>query len=377
MVNILYSVKKQNEEDLMWSYPLNTFRAVAYLKKHDYHLNFGIINNKNQNECDVAFVDSRFLTLDILDNQRKPLIVYDQTDFSSCYNGNWGNIRDFIHSDSVKFVCKNSVYTNLELHNHPTFEGTVHGKFCLDSAIACGDKPNRYYELENHKKIDDNHIVKMNVLSHYLWSDIIEKSLMPNLDLSSLDNMHRRPIDILLLGSGSHYLCWHVRWHRSKAADAMRKLPNEIIRCLGLSSDSKLPKYRSKINWPNPPEFFNLAKNSKIMLSPWGYGELSTRDYEAIICGNIIIKPKLLNKTLEISTFPEIYLAGNIVYCKPDFSDLEDRVYEILNSYDAYANQAVLSANKLLEIYNKKDQPFINLLQIFKKLNNENIMKYL
>ena len=89
MVNILYSVKKQNEEDLMWSYPLNTFRAVAYLKKHDYHLNFGIINNKNQNECDVAFVDSRFLTLDILDNQRKPLIVYDQTDFSSCYNGNW------------------------------------------------------------------------------------------------------------------------------------------------------------------------------------------------------------------------------------------------------------------------------------------------
>jgi len=113
------------------------------------------------------------------------------------------------------------------------------------------------------------------------------------------------------------------------------------------------------------------------MLSPWGYGELSTRDYEAIICGNIIIKPKLLNKTLEISTFPEIYLAKNIVYCKPDFSDLEDRVYEILNSYDAYANQAVLSANKLLEIYNKKDQPFINLLQIFKKLNNENSMKYL
>jgi len=372
LINVLYSIKKENEEDLMWSYPLNTFRAVDYFKEHDYKLNFNIITKENQNECDIAFVDSRFLTSDILDTQKKPLIAYDQTDFSSCYNGNFkANNRDLIDSDLVKFVCKNSVYTNLELHNHTTFEGTVHGKFCLDYAILCGDKLNgNDGELKNHKKINDKHIVKMNVLSHYLWSNVVEKALMSKFNLNDLDNMHRRPIDILLLGSGSHhYWCWHVKWHRSKAADAMKKLPNEIIRCLGLSSDSKLSKYRNKISWPWPSEFFNLAKNSKIMLSPWGYGELSTKDYEAIICGNIIIKPKLLNETLEISTFPEIYLAKNIVYCKPDFSDLEDKVYEILNNYDTYVNEALLNAHKLLEIYNEKNKPFINLLKIFDKLN--------
>ena len=370
MIDILYSIKKQNEEDLMWSYPLNTFCAVDYFKEYDYKLNFNIITKKNQNECDIAFVDSRFLTSDILDTQRKPLIVFDQTDFSSCYNGYFGNNRDFIDSDLVKFVCKNSIYTNLELHNHPTFEGTVHGKFCLDSAMLCGDKLNGDDgEFKNHKKINDKHVAKMNILSNYLWSNIIEKGLMPKFNLSDLDNLHRRPIDILLLGCGSHYWCWHVKWHRSKAADAIRKLPNEIIRCFGLSSENKLCKYRNKISWPWPSEFFNLAKNSKIMLSPWGYGELSTRDYEAIICGNIIIKPKLLNETLEISTFPEIYLNKSIVYCKPDFSDLEDKVYQILNSYDTYIDEAVLNALKLLEIYNKKNQPFVNLLKVFKKLN--------
>ena len=192
---------------------------------------------------------------------------------------------------------------------------------------------------------------------------------MPKFNLNDLNNMHRRPIDILLLGSGLHYWCWHVKWHRSKAADAMRKLPNEIIRCFGLSSHNEFARQRGKISWPNSSEFFNLAKSSKIMLSPWGYGELSTRDYEAIICGNIIIKPKLLNETLEISTFPEIYLTKNIVYCKPDFSDLEDKVYEILNNYDTYVNEALLNAHKLLEIYNEKNRPFINLLKIFNKLS--------
>ena len=370
MIDILYSIKKENEENLMWSYPLNTFRAVDYFKEFNYKLNFNIITKENQNECDIAFVDSRFLTSDILDTQRKPLIVYDQTDKSSYYNGSVGNIRDFIDLDLVKFICKNSVYTNLELHNYTTFEGSVHGKFCLDSAILCGDKLNgNDGELKNHKKINDKHIVKMNVLSHYLWSNPIEKGLMPKFNLSDLNNMHRRPIDVLLLGSGLHYWCWHVKWHRSKAADAMRKLPNEIIRCFGLSSHNEFARQRGKINWPNTSEFFNLAKSSKIMLSPWGYGELSTRDYEAIICGNIIIKPKLLNETLEISTFPEIYLAKNIVYCKPDFSDLEDKVYEILNSYDTYINEATLNAHKLLKIYNEKNQPFINLLKIFDKLN--------
>lgn len=354
----------------MWSYPLNTDRAVDYLKKNNYNLNFNIINKENQNECDIVFTDSRFLTSNILENQKKPLIVYDQTDFSSCYNGYFGNNRDFIDSDLVKFVCKNSIYTNLELHNYPTFEGTVHGKFCLDHAILCNERlKGNHDELKIHKKINDNHVVKMNILSNYIWSNVVEKGLIKNFNLSSLDNMNRRPIDILLLGSGSHYWCWHVKWHRSKAADAMRKLPNEIIRCFGLSSENKLCNYRNKIGWPWPSEFFNLAKNSKIMLSPWGYGELSSRDYEAIICGNIIIKPSLLNEKLEISTFPEIYLDKSIVYCKPDFSDLEYKVYEILNSYGTYANQAVLNANKLLEIYNEKNQPFVNLLKVFDKLN--------
>lgn len=375
MPNILYSLKKQNDEDLMWSYPLNTFRAVSFFKKYDFHLDFDFLNKKNQNEYDLIFSDSRFINEDILETQKKPLIVYDQTDYSSCYDGNYGNIRSFLFHDQVKMVCKNSVYSNQEYHNYDTYEGTFHGNICLNYAKKYSEQPKNCHPIIQHNRLEKNQISKIQVLSHYLWSDIIEKSLMQNLKTDTFQDFYLRPIDVLLLGSGSHYWCWHVKWHRSKAIDALKKLPNEIIRCFGLSGHKEIPKFRESVVWPMPPQYFSLAQKAKIVISPWGYGELSTRDYEAILCGNVIIKPKLTNESLYISTFPEIYNLRNVVYCEPDFSDLELQVYKILNDYDNYANASLIAANKFLDIY-KSLSPFQNLLQLFKNILNENKFKY-
>lgn len=376
MTNILYSIKKQNDEDLMWSYPINTFRCLSFFKNHDINLDFDFINEKNQNQYDLIFSDSRFLNKKILDTQEKPLIVYDQTDFSSCYNGNYGDIRDFLCHDKVKAVFKNSVYENLEYHNCDTYEGTLHGKICLDLAIKNSEKDiSCLNDCKKNQVIDKSIFGKMCVLSHYLWSDIVDKSLIPNLNHEIYQNLHLRPIDVILIGSGSHYWNWHVRWHREKAISAMNKLPNEVIRCCGLSQDKNLAKHRKSVVWPMPPQYFSLCYKSKIVVSPWGYGEVSTRDYEAILCGNIIIKPRLMSQNLQIKTYPDLYDGENVVFCEPDFSDLEIKVYEILNNYDKYASAAVKKARLFYDIY-KSNSAFENLLLLFKKILNEKKLKY-
>lgn len=368
MTNILYSIKKQNDEDLMWSYPINTFKCLSYFKKNGIDIVFDTINLQNQNKYDLVFTDSRFLTEKIVDSQKTPIIVYDQTDFSSCYDGNYGNIRNFLFYDVVKGIFKNSIYDDLYFHNHETFENTLHGKVCLDLAIKNGEKETTCVEqVKKHQIIDKVHRDKMFVLSHYLWSDIIEKSLVPILKDEAYQDLHLRPIDLVLLGSGFHYWCWHVKWHRNKAINAVRKLPNEIIKCYGLSEDKSIPKYRKSVLWPMPPQYFSLCCKSKIVLSPWGYGELSTRDYEAALCGNIIIKPRISNKGLNIKTYPDLFYKENIVFCEPDFSDLESKVYEILNNYDKYAQAALLNAKNIFDIY-KKNNPYENLLNLFKKV---------
>lgn len=377
MIKILFSIKKQNDEDLMWSYPINTFRCLSFFKNHDINLDFDFINDKNQNNYDLVFTDSRFLTKKLLDSQEKPLVVYDQTDFSSCYNGNYGNIRDFLCHDKVKSVLKNSMYDNLEFHNYDTYEGTLHGKICLDLAIKNSEKNiSCLADCQKHQNINKSAFGKMSVLSHYLWSDIVDKSLIPNISHDTYQNLHLRPVDLILIGSGSHYWCWHVRWHREKAIDAIKKLPNEIIKCLGLSEDKNIAKYRKSVVWPMPPQYFSLCCKSKIVLSPWGYGEVSTRDYEAVLCGNVIIKPRLSVNGLGIKTYPEdLYEGESIVFCEPDFSDLEAKAYEILNNYDKYAQAAIIKAKKFCEIY-KTNSAFDNLLFILKKLLTDKKVKY-
>lgn len=376
MTNILYSLKKQNEEDLMWSYPINTFKCLSSLKRHNIEINFELLNSKNQNEYDLVFTDSRFLTSDIIDAQKKPVIVYDQTDFSSCYDGNYGSIRSFLFHDCVKAICKNSIYKDHYFHNYETYESTAHGKICIDIAVANGEKPKTCIDqIKKHQILGAEHFNKIIVLSHYLWSEIIDKSLIPNLKDDTYQDLHLRPIDLTLLGSGSHYWCWHVKWHRQKAMEAIKRLPNEVIRCFGLSEDKSIPKYRKSVLWPMPPQYFSLCNKSKIVLSPWGYGEVSTRDYEATLCANVIIKPRISNNNLPIKTYPDLYDGENIVYCEPDFSDLESKVYEVLNNYDKYAQAARYKAKIFCDVY-RENNAFDNLAFLFKKVLNDKKFKF-
>tara|TARA_A100001035_G_scaffold279993_1_gene283415 strand:- start:706 stop:1848 length:1143 start_codon:yes stop_codon:yes gene_type:complete len=60
------------------------------------------------------------------------------------------------------------------------------------------------------------------------------------------------------------------------------------------------------------------------LLSPFGWGEICYRDYEAIMCGNILIKPDMSH----LSTWPNIY--GDDCYLKLDWDFMNlDKICEL------------------------------------------------
>ena len=78
---------------------------------------------------------------------------------------------------------------------------------------------------------------------------------------------------------------------------------------------------------------YTLAARSKVVVSPWGVCELSWRDYEAVLGGAIIVKPR--QPYIYCSAQPWITnKGGNFVFCDPDFSDLRGAVERALNMYD-------------------------------------------
>lgn len=73
----------------------------------------------------------------------------------------------------------------------------------------------------------------------------------------------------------------------------------------------------------SPEAYIEELKRSKICFSPFGFGEVAWRDYEAVACGALLLKPSMAH----CETDPDIFIAGKTyVPIQWDFSDLEEKV---------------------------------------------------
>lgn len=141
-----------------------------------------------------------------------------------------------------------------------------------------------------------------------------------------IDYTQERPIDVFFAGavySENHeHSIRHalMGWHRSRACEALKNIPD--INALVLEGH------------PLPfDEYLKTMQKSKIVVSPWAWGEWAFRDYEAIHSGAILVKPD----TSFVESTPDIYQNyDTYVPCKPDFSDLPEIITGILKNYDTY-----------------------------------------
>jgi hypothetical protein len=127
-----------------------------------------------------------------------------------------------------------------------------------------------------------------------------------------------RPVDVSFAGRidypdfGNSFHGSMITSHRVMAIEAISKLPHACRTSSGLNA---IPFQ----------DYVHQLLSSKIIVSPYGYGETCFRDWEAIFAGALLIKPSIDH----IEGFPFH------VPCKPDFSDLAEVValsLERLNS---------------------------------------------
>lgn len=77
-------------------------------------------------------------------------------------------------------------------------------------------------------------------------------------------------------------------------------------------------------------DYLNTMYNCKIILSPYGFGEVTPRDLEAAMFGCVLIKPDM--SYLEM--IPNVYVPNDTyVACKQDFSDINEKIEYVLSDY--------------------------------------------
>jgi len=89
--------------------------------------------------------------------------------------------------------------------------------------------------------------------------------------------------------------------------------------------------------------YYRYIQSSKVLLAPFGYGEMAPRDLESAQIGSLLIKPNMNH----IDTYPNIYIKDKTyISCNWDYSDLEDKIQYAVENFDAIRNEFVNNLRK-------------------------------
>jgi hypothetical protein len=157
----------------------------------------------------------------------------------------------------------------------------------------------------------------------------------------SSSKIHERKYDIAFVGTTNYGEGTNTTLHRTDLIPKLKEISakHNIKLYLGESGNGdKIPLHK----------FHRILKNTKIFISPWGYGEWSLKEFECICFGTHCIIP---NKHL--SNYPDYY--SNFDEYLLDFTNLEDVILYSLNNLDII-QEKIDKNKKLFSEYSNEKQ---------------------
>ena len=91
--------------------------------------------------------------------------------------------------------------------------------------------------------------------------------------------------------------------------------------------------------------YFEEMKNSKLVISPFGLGEITLRDFEVFLCGAALIKPKMDH----MDTWPNFYDPSLIFEYSWDLSDLDAIIDDLRHRDTEILEKATASQRNYLK----------------------------
>lgn len=138
----------------------------------------------------------------------------------------------------------------------------------------------------------------------------------------------------------------HLEWYgklRMQAIEAVKALGDRYT--LAISGEYLEERTVSR------RQYLRDMKRGRIAISPFGWGELSLRDYEAVCHNCLLIKPSVDH----IATEPNIFIAGETyVPVRWDYADLEEKCDYYLTHPEA-ADRIIQNARNVFINYFRRD----------------------
>ncbi len=230
------------------------------------------------------------------------VVMFDGCD-SPSLAGSW----DVFKETKAKYLFKNSLYNNLDWYKEPS----VLGRYFWGKS----DNPDHNYQID-----DELYNVK---LSGCNWLNTIHDKRW--FDYKQID----KPIDICALFSYPVKENWEWEIKHSEYYNKFRKPFIDVLMTLKDKYNIRMIENGQHIP---PNEYYQIMRQSKIILAPFGYGEIAPRDFEAVQFGSILMKPDMSH----VNTVPNPYNQTTYASIKWDASDMEETVESILSDFNAF-----------------------------------------
>ena len=277
--------------------PSNSQSQVVYrCREHLEHLGVTWVNDPH--DADLLLVQQIQDEAEVMIGMGKPTAILERIDGCQLT----GDVRRWIMLPRVRKVIKNSIYHRFEIYN------TIRWRYHEDLIREFLGRP---------VKAPPSDIIPLEILRRKLrlgFSYAAYDRLRPFVE-ETFDANADRPYDVFFAGTVD-YKDDIVTWHRTAAIEAVKNLPKSMA---VVAASGR----------PIPPETYRqVMRQSKIVVSPYGWGELCYRDYEAMLSGCILVKPPM-------GHVKDPLLVRNVgETCAPDFSDLEEVCQHALSLWD-------------------------------------------
>jgi hypothetical protein len=279
--------------------------------------------------------------LNFLKNIKGPYILVDGQDSHSLI----GSYETFINSNAL-VLLKHSLLKNKELYK----ESWVGGRFYWGKSEDYG------VANQNYKPIDFDKYSDKILLSGTNWIGVPDIQWY---DYEGADKL----FDVSGMFQFPHPEChefdlkpsqdFYYNGHRKPVLDILNNSPFMV---------SKLYKGRRV----SPETYYKYIACCKVLLAPFGYGEMAPRDLESAQLGSLLIKPNMDH----IDTYPNIYIKDKTyISCKHDYSDLSEKIEYAVENFDKIQKQYV---ETLKQEYLTKYRPGYladYTVKLFKELN--------
>lgn len=151
-----------------------------------------------------------------------------------------------------------------------------------------------------------------------------------------IDMKAARPNTIHFAGTTVYGDRHEITKHRTDAMRAVKTIPGQHVMING--------RHMPRI------EYDTKMTQSRIVLSPWGFGETAYRDYEALYAGAVLIKPD----SGFVNTWPDVFINGvTYIPCASDWSDLKDRVKYVMDNWKSLESMRVSNRDLLLSYWSE------------------------